>query len=78
MTLLDRSNSQVIGEMKKMLLMMDRLDEVGVEEVVEVDLKRERVFELGLEEQILLGVGVLQTEFPWLFVGSWEEVLDTD
>ena len=59
-------------------LMMDRLDEVGVEEVVEVDLKRERAFELGLEEQILLGVGVLQTEFPWLFVGSWEEVLDTD
>ena len=51
---------------------------MGVEEVVEVDLRREKVFELGLEEQILLGVGVLQTEFPWLFVGSWEEVLDTD
>ena len=78
MSLLDTSRSQVIGEMKKMLLTMDRLDEVGVEEVVEVDLKRERAFELGLEEQILLGVGVLQTEFPWLFVGSGEEVLDTD
>ena len=51
---------------------------MGVEEVVEVDLRREKVFELGLEEQILLGVVVLQMEFPWLFVGSWEEVLDTD
>ena len=78
MSLLDRLRSHVTDEMKKMLLRMDRLDEVGVEEVVEVDLKRERVFELGLEEQILLGVGVLQMEFPWLFVGSWEEVLDTD
>ena len=77
MTLLDTSNSQVIGEMM-MLLMMDRLDEVGAEEVGAVDLRREKVFEVGLEEQILLGVGVLQMEFPWLFVGSWEEVLDTD
>ena len=51
---------------------------MGVEEVVEVDLKRERAFELGLEEQILLGVGVLQMEFPWLFVGSLEVVFDTD
>ena len=78
MSLLDTSRSHVIGEMKKMLLTMDRLDEVGVEEVVEVDLKRERVFELGLEEQILLGVVVLQMEFPWLFVGSLEVVFDTD
>ena len=78
MSLLDTSNSPVIGEMKKMLLKMDRLDEVGVEEVVEMDLKRERVFELGLEEQILLGVEVLQMEFPWLFVGSLEVVFDTD